>query len=156
MPEEVRAVAWDAFAHHYFERKNDWFWIMGIAIVTIATISVFFGNTLLGILILIGGTVMLILASRPPQIVAYSITQRGLRIDDKLYPYTTLESYDIDEDHELGPQLLLKSEKMFMPMIAAPIPEEYIDEIELIVGAKLPEAQLEEPFAHKLLEIFGF
>ena len=76
MPEEVRAVAWDAFPHHYFERKNDWFWIMGIAIVTIATISVFFGNTLLGILILIGGTVMLILASRPPQIVAYTTNTR--------------------------------------------------------------------------------
>lgn len=156
MPDEVRAVAWDAFAHHHFERKNDWFWIAGIVIVTASTISIFFHNTLLGVLILIGGTVMLILVSRPPVIVAYSVTQRGIRIDDKLFPYTTLESYDIDEDHELGPHLLLKSEKMFMPLIALPIPEEYIDEIDTIVGTRLPEAHLEEPFAQKILEFFGF
>jgi hypothetical protein len=37
-----------------------------------------------------------------------------------------------------------------------PIPEEFIDEIEAILEPRLAEEHLEEPLAHKLLEIFGF
>jgi len=156
MPEEVKGIAWEAYEHHHVEKKSDWFWIVGIIIVSVAVASILLGNPLFGIMILIGGTVMLILASRPPKIVQYAVTQRGLRLDDTLYPYTTLEAYFIDEEDVLGPQLLVRSEKLFMPLLILPLPEEYIDEIEGIIAPRLPEEHIEEPFARKVLEFLGF
>jgi hypothetical protein len=79
-----------------------------------------------------------------------------VRVADLLYPYTTLESYHIDEDDVRGPQLLIMSQKHFMPLLVLPIPEEYIDDIEEILSLRLPEEFLEEPLFTKLLELVGF
>jgi hypothetical protein len=98
---------------------------------------------------------MLILAARQPKMITYAVTQRGLRIDEKLYPYTTLEAFYIEEEGQFGPQLFVRSEKLFMPLLILPLPEEYSDAIESIIAERLPEEHIEEPFAHKLLEFFG-
>lgn len=156
MPEQPRGIAWEAYAHQYKERKSDWYWVVGIIIASFTIASVLLGNALLGIMVFTGGAVMLILASREPKIISYAVTQRGLRIDDKLYPYTNLEAYFIDEENPQGPQLLVRSEKMFVPLLILPLPEEYIDDIEDIIAGRLPESHLEEPLAHKLLEMLGF
>jgi len=156
MEETVRGITWEAFEHHHGEKTSDWFWVLGIITVGVTVAAIVLGNTLLGILIGISGALMGILAGRKPKIITYAVTLRGLRVEDRLYPYSTLHSFYIDEEHYVGPQLLVKSEKILMPLIVMPIPEEYIDDIEDIVASRLPEEHLEEPFANKLLEFFGF
>jgi hypothetical protein len=155
MPEEVRGIAWEAYEHHHVEKKSDWYWVGGIIIASVSIASFFLGNPLFGILLIIGGSVIMILASRPPKIIQLAVTQRGLRLDDTLYPYTTLEAYFIDEENSVGPQLLVRSEKMFMPLLILPLPEEYVDDIEHIISQRLPEEHLEEPLARKILEFLG-
>lgn len=156
MPEEPRGIVWEAYEHHHEKKQSDWFWILGILTIASGVASILLGNTLLGVLIFVGGAVVALLAVRDPAIVSYAVTQRGIRIDDKLYPYTTLESFYIDEDGLFGPQLLIKSEKMFMPLLILPLPEDMQDEIENIIASRLPEEHIEEPFAHKILEFFQF
>ncbi len=156
MPEQPRGILWEAYEHHHDEKHSDWFWILGIMTLASAVASILLGNTLLGVLILIAGAVIAILATREPKIISYAVTQRGIRIDDRLYPYTTLDSFYIDEDAQFGPQLLIKSEKMFMPLLILPLPEDAQEDIEDIIAGRLPEEHIEEPFAHKLLEFFKF
>lgn len=156
MAEQQRGIIWEAYEHHHAPKKADWFWILGIIAVTGATVSILLGNTLLGVLVLIAGTVVALIANREPKIISYAVTQRGLRIDDRLYPFTTLESFCIDEETNLGPQLLVKSEKMFMPLLILPLPEDALKDIEDIISQRLPEIHIEEPLAHKLLEFFKF
>lgn len=156
MPKEIKAVVWDAYAHYHFERSSDWFWILGIITVAVGLASILLGNVLFGIVVFLCGGIVGIHANREPGLVEYSVTQRGIRIDEKLYPYTTLESYCIDEEHPFGPHLLVKSEKIFMPLLVLPIPDDAIDEVEEVIGQRIPEAHLEEPLGHKLLEFFGF
>lgn len=156
MAEAVRAVTWDAYEHYYSERGSDWFWILGIATATFGIAAILVGNVLLGIVIFLSGTLIGVLAKREPRIIPFAVTPRGVRIGETLYPYTTLECYCIDGEHILGPQLLVKSEKLFMPLLVIPIPDDAIDEIEEVVAQKLPEAHLEEPLGHRLLEFFNF
>jgi hypothetical protein len=156
MSEQVKSITWEAYEHHHIEKGNDWFWVLGIITTAVTITAILLGNTLFGILIFIAGLVTALHATQKPQIIPYAVTQRGLRIDDVLYPYSTLEAFYIDEEDHLGPQLFARSEKLFMPLIIIPIPEEYVDEIEEILATRLPEEHLEEPFATKLLEFFGF
>jgi hypothetical protein len=155
MAEQLKGIAWEALEHHHVEKKSDWYWIAAIVIVSFSTAAFFLGNALLGIAILTGGMVMLILSSRPPKRIALAVTLRGLRIDNKLYPYSTLKSYYIDEDALHGPDLLVRSEKLFMPLLILPLPDDYVDEIEDIIAQRLPEEHLQESFVHKLLELIG-
>lgn len=153
---EQRGIIWEAYEHHHGEKQSDWFWILGILTFSSAVASMLLGNTLLGILIFIAGTVVAILAARAPKIVSYAVTARGLRIDDRLFPFTTLESFYIDQEGPHGPQLLIKSEKMFMPLLIVPLPEDAVEEIEDMIAERLPEEHIEEPFAHRLLELVQF
>ncbi len=151
-----REVTWEAPEHHHVEKNGDWFWILGILTI-IATVTAFFlGNTLFALLLLIAGVTTGLVANREPDIIPFAVNNRGIRVADTLYPYSTLECFYLDEEHERGPQLLARSTKLFMPLIIMPIPAEYIEEIETILEPRLPEEHLEEPLANKLLEIFGF
>ncbi len=152
----IRNISWEAYEHYHIEKGSDWFWILGIITISTTVVAILLGNTLFGIVLFLAGLVTALHGNRKPRIIPFAVTQRGVRIDDKLYPYTTLEAFYIDEEHYLGPQLLVRSEKLFMPLLILPIPEEYIDDIEDMIAQRLPEEHLEEPFMTKLLEFFGF
>lgn len=156
MAEVVQAITWEAPAHTHIEKGSDWFWALGLLAVAGAVGAFIFGDILFGMVILLGATVMVVFTLHEPDLQFFAVTTRGIRVGEELYPYATLESYYIDEDNVQGPQLIVKSERMLMPLILMPIPEEYIDDIEDILQTRLPEEHLEEPLAHRLLEFFGF
>lgn len=156
MEQKLRAIEWEALEHHHGPKSNDWFWVLGIIALSGAIAAVLFNNFLLAIVVLIAGSVMSILAIRPPKTIRYALTQRGIKIDNFFYPYTTLESYYIEEHHIVGHQLLIKSQKMVMPLLILPLPEEDVDGIENILAERLPEEHLEEPLVNQILEFFGF
>lgn len=156
MATPARSVAWEATAHSHVEKSSDWFWALGILAVSAGAASLFFGNFLLTILILLAASIVAIVAKKEPPITEFAVTVRGLRVGDNLYPYSTLEAYYIDEDDPNGPQLLARSNKLFMHLIVMPLPVEHIEDIEDILETRLPEEFMEEPLGTKILEIFGF
>jgi len=152
----VRSVTWEAPEHYHIEKGGDWFLALGILTVAVTMTALLLGNLLFGLLAALGGGVMALVAARPPRIIPYAVTIRGIRIGDELFPFTTLRSYHVDEDDPRGPQLLVMSTRHLMSLLVIPIPEEFIDEIEEILGPRLPEEFLEEPLFHKLMELVGF
>ncbi len=156
MEDRIRAVTWDAPEHHFIEKGGDWFWVLGIVAVSGAVASFIFGNFLFAILILVGAAAMALQAAKPPRILNFMVATRGVRVGDRLYPYSSLQSYCIDEEDPHGPQLLLKSKHIHASLITMPLPDDSMDEIEELLRSRLQEEQLEEPVAHRILEIFGF
>ena len=156
MADIARAITWEAPEHEHIEKGNDWFWALGIIAIAASAAAIIFGNTLFGVVILLGASTMVVFAHRKPKMMDFAVTSRGIKIGNELFPYSTLESFYIDEDNPGGPQLLAKSERLFMPLIIVPLPEEYVDDIDDLISSKIPEEHLEEPIAHKILEFFGF
>ncbi len=156
MNEMARSVYWEAPEHNHIEKTGDWYWILGILAVAGSVASMIFNNVLFGVVILLAAMLMFITGNRKPRMLEFEVSANGVRIEHDLYPYATLESYYLDEFNLMNPQLILKSQKLFMPLIIIPIPEEYIVIIEQLVSTRLPEEHLEEPLAHKILEFFGF
>ncbi len=156
MDGENRSVYWEAPEHHHTEKTGDWFWILGIIALAGAIASIIFGNVLFSIVILLGAGVMMLVANRAPRMFEFEVSGRGVRIRNDFHPYPTLDSFYIDEHSEVGAQLILKSRHLFTPLLILPLPTEYIDHIESIIAPRLREEHLEEPFAHRLMEIFGF
>ena len=156
MAARTETISWEAAEHYHSEKGSDWYWALGIIAVVAAVIAIIFSNILFAIVIILGAIVMTIVSLREPSIIPFAITPRGMRIDDRLYPYATLESFCIDEDAPHGPQLILKSSGMLRPLVIVPLPEEAIEEIDDILAERLPEEHLEESLAHHVLEFLGF
>lgn len=156
MVENVRAVSWEAPEHRHIEKTSDWYWALGIVAIAAAAASMIFSNVLFGVVILLGASTMVLVAHRHPKMVSFEVSVRGIRVDNDLYPFGTLDSFCIDEENPAGPQLIVKSKHLFTPLIILPIPEDLIDDIEDIIAPRLHDEHLEEPIAHRLLEFFGF
>lgn len=152
----LQSITWEAPEHHHFEKRSDWFWALWIIVIAASFTAIYLGNQLFGLLILIAGALMALIANRKPPVVPFAVTTRGVRIGDTLYPYSTLESYHIETENVSQPLLLIKSQKLFMHLIIIPLPEDHIEDVESIIEERLPTEDLEEPLSHKLLEIFGF
>jgi hypothetical protein len=156
MEQTPRAVTWEAPEHNHTEKGADWFFAFTIIFIAIVLASILLGNVLFALLMAIAGLTLAIAVSRHPRVVPFAVTVRGVRINDELFPYSTLEAYYIDEEDPKGPQLLLRSGRRIMPLLVVPLPPDYVDDVEDILRDRLPEEHLEEPLLIKILEILGF
>lgn len=156
MQGNMHSLYWEAPEHTHIEKSHDWFWAVGILALAGSVTSIILDNVLFGMVILLGTITVFILGNKKPRIIPFEISKRGIRVENDLYPFPTLESFSIDEESPSGPQLLLKSKKMLMMLIIIPLPEEYIDDVERMLASRLPEEHLTEPLGHMVLEYLGF
>ena len=156
MEPALRSITWEAPEHHHIEKGNDWFFALAIIVLSFVIMGILFNNVLFALLLGLAGGALGVSAAKRPYIIPYAVTVRGVRIDERLYPYSTLESFHIDEDDQKGPQLLLKTHQRLSPLLVLPIPVDHIDDIDHLLKEKLEEEELVEPFLIKVLELFGF
>jgi hypothetical protein len=150
-------IAWQSHEYEYVEKNADWYWAMGIVVVAVAVVSFMVGNILFGIVILLGGFSLAIHAARKPALQNFEINQKGVMVDNILYPYVTLDSFWVDDLSSPHPKIILKSGKFLMPQIILPYPaNEDPEEVRDYISYYLPEEEMYEPITHKLMEYLGF
>lgn len=156
MEPAVRGVSWEAPQHHHVEKGNDWFFALAIIVISLIVVAVLLNNVLFALLLGIAGGVLAMSAAKRPAVVPYAVTIRGVKVENELFPYGYLEAYHINEEDPRGPQLLIRTNRKSVPLLVLPIPADHIDDIESILSDRLREEPIYEPFALKLLELFGF
>jgi len=150
-------LEWRAHEYVHVEKTQDWYWALGLLAVAGAVTSLLFNNVLFAIFILIASFVLALFAARKPDLVSFSLTQRGVRINDKLYQFSTFDSFAIDEiSSSHTPKLILESNKHFMPHIVIPLEGVHADDVHDFLKHFLHEKHHMEPLAHRVMEWLGF
>ncbi|MBP9749413.1 MAG: hypothetical protein KBD21_01675 [Candidatus Pacebacteria bacterium] len=150
-------ISWDAHEYVHVEKSPDWYWALGLLAIAGATGALLMENVLFAVFIIIVSFVLALVASRQPNVLRFSITQRGVRIDDTLYQYSALDSFAIDEptpNHT--PKLILKQKGFFESVIIIPILDVDADDVHDFLIAFLEEDEHIEPLTHRLMEWLGF
>lgn len=148
-------ISWEAPDHLYTDKSNDWYWSVGIITITAAALAFIFNNIIFGIFIVVAAFALIVHASKKPKIVRCEINDRGIVLDNILYPFLSLESFWIDA-HDEPPRILVRSHKTFMPFITIYIEEVDPEKVREILLNYIAETEHHEPLAQKLLEKFGF
>ena len=148
-------IAWDAPEHYHTEKTSDWYWAVGIITITAAALAFIFSNIIFGIFILVAAFALVVHATKRPRTIHYEINDRGVVVDDILYPFLTLESFWIDA-HEVPPKILIKSHKTFMPYLNIHIEEVDPEKVRDVLLNYISETEHREPISQKILERFGF
>ncbi|NQV93095.1 hypothetical protein HQ403_01195 [Candidatus Kaiserbacteria bacterium] len=150
-------ISWQGYEYTHHEKSSDWFWALGIVALSSAITAIIFKNILFALLLLIGAFTVALFAAKRPHLIHFEITRRGVTIDDALYPFSTLESFWIDEDEHGHHSLILKSQRLIMPYVVIPLDESVqFEDIRNILLIKLEEEEMQEPTSHKIFEFFGF
>jgi hypothetical protein len=155
---EGQILRWSGYEHEYTERGSDWFFALAIVAGSLAVVAVLFHNVLFAILILLGATVIGMLANVPPDVTEFEVSDRGIRVGKDLHRYDEILAFWVEDEHEAAPILLVDTVKFMSPNIVIPLDHEDIDPAVLrsFLREHSTEIPMREPRAHKILEFFGF
>jgi len=148
-------MKWRTLEYYQKSKSADWFWAVGLVTIIAAGVSVYFNNVLLAILIVLSAVTLVMFAVRHPKELDVELMEKGIRINKTLYPFSSLESFWIDEDI-YPPRLLLKSKSVFSPLIVVMIENVSLEDVEDHLIQKIEMEEMSEPFLQRLLEHLGF
>ncbi len=156
MAKQTFKIEWDAHSYEHKERSSDWFWAVGIVVISLAVASIILGNIIFGILIIVCAFSLSLFINRPPENIHVTIDEVGITRGNLRYPFDTLHSFWIDEEHS-HKKIILRSQKTFMPLIIVPLGDEAnVEKIHQTLSERLDEHYYPLPFVEKLLEYLGF
>lgn len=150
-------ISWQHQEHHHKEKSVDWFWTVGIVALGGVILSIYFKNFLFALIIILFVSTSFALIKRPPKILPFELSRKGVRAGSVLYPYSLLESFWVI-DEEIDDRIMFRSKKPLSPIIIIPYDSAEIDP-ELLrdyLLDYLDEEQLEEPLYQIVMEWFGF
>ena len=149
-------LSWEAeeFTHH--DKGKDWFWSVGIVTLGFFALALILQNYLFAILVLIGGFVVALHGSKKPKVVRFSVTSRGIAVDNTLYPYDHLKCFWINYDPPHIRDLYLISGKTFQPQITIPLGNTEPNEIREHLIKFIEEKEVEESLFDTIARFFRF
>jgi hypothetical protein len=153
-PEESE-ISWEILTHVHRERTNDWYWALGLIAVVGAALSIWLGNLLFGVLILLCAGSIGALAMRGPREHSVTIDPRGISVDGTLYPYRALKSFWVDGNPEY-PRLFITTGGIITPHLALPLDDEHHAQVvHAYLVERLEEVRQEPHFGEHIAEILG-
>ena len=149
-------MEWDTLEHSYSEKTNDWYASVILIAGSLIAVEFLMNNFILITLTFIGTATFILLAARRPEVMHVTITKKGVRAGNTLYPFRTLDGFAIAEYEHEG-RLLLESSRHVMPLHVIPLAHEIDpDDLREVMSEYLPERDLHESLPHLLFERLGF
>lgn len=149
-------LSWEAPEYFHHQRTNDWYWWTGLVAFVIFGIAVWQGSFLFAILVLISWFTVVLYAIRPPQIVVFTLTDKGVLIknphseETKMYPWAELKSFWIFYKPPIQEELSIISKKSLMTHIKLPLGDMNPDQVKNIVKQFLTEEEQKESLIDNL------
>jgi hypothetical protein len=154
-------LVWSALEYEEKDRSQDWFWALGIIVITSSIASIIFGNYFFAALLIISGLLLGYFAMKNPEIVTYELNTKGLKIHSRVYPYENIKSFWIQlgtsPEVNIKPILFVHTERAFLPELAIPINHEVAEDIySIMTSQNIPEVEMKEHPSEKIMEVLGF
>jgi len=149
-------IKWEAPEYEYIPKSPNWFWSVGIIAAAAAFAAILLGNVLFAILALLGGFTMILYGARKPKKVLFSLTSRGIQIENRLFPYENIRSFWIHYDPPYRKLLTVELKKMFMPFVFIPLSDIDPNIIRDHLLKFTKEKRHEESITEILTQLLGF
>ena len=151
----MEKLAWSALEYEDRERSNDWFWALGIIVVTSSIASIIFGNYFFAALLFLSGLLLGFFAIKKPETISYELNTKGLKIRTQLFLYENIKSFWVQM--EMKPMLFIKTERLFMPIISITIDKNIAEDIQsIMLSENIVEEEMKEHPSVKIMESLGF
>lgn len=139
---EIEPVRWQAQEYIQHDKGQLWFAAFAAAFVALMAIAVFFIQSItFDILVPVMAVALFVYVNRPPRMIDYTLSRKGLHINDRLYPFSEFKGFGVVHDGKEFSVLLLPV-KRFKPGVSVYFPEEAGEAIVDMLGVRLPMQEL--------------
>lgn len=149
-PDSGEAVRWQATEYVHREKDQIWFVVFGLITLTLMAAAVFMKAWSFAILIPVMAASLLIYARRPPRVMNYVLTGKGLYVNDYLFPYGDFKSFALTRTAEQY-SIMLVPVKRFKPGLTVSFPAEAGEAIVDTLAARLPMEEAEPDLVDRLI-----
>ncbi len=152
---------WNVVTHEHRDHSTDWYWTLGLVALVGAAASVYFGNILLAVILVVGIGSIGFLSVRGPREHSVRIDKRGISIDGTLYPYPIVQSFWIDETPNVRTgddmaRLLLTTNNILTPHISLPLDgAEHAASVREYLRQYVEEQEIKPRFGENIAEMLG-
>lgn len=138
---ESEAVRWQAVEHVHHEKNILWYVLFALVTIGFAVLGLFvFKSISFTILVPLMAAALIVYSLRPPALLSYTLSRKGLHVNDKLYPFEEFKEFGLisdDEEHSV----MLVPRKRFNPGVTVYFPEEVGEAVVDMLAARLPMHQ---------------
>ena len=144
-------VRWQGPEHLYSERSMMWYAALALATLIMMAIAYFAFNSLtFTILLPVMAVALGVYAHRPPEIIDYTLTRKGLYVRDRLMLYDQFKSFDVVTINNVH-HIALIPRKRFQLGQNIYFPEESGEKIVDMLAARLPMKEVKPDFIDRIL-----
>jgi len=142
MQQEEQPVHWQAHEYIHHEKDALWFVIFTLVVLGLMAFSIFVIQSItFTILIPVMAAALIVYSRRPPRIMDYTLSSKGLHVNDRLYPFSEFKGFGVIRDGKEYSVMLIPI-KRFKPGVSVYFPEEAGEAIVDILGTRLPMQKL--------------
>lgn len=143
VPDTTQPIHWQANEYIHHDRSPLWFIVFGIVIITLILVAIFVLNSItFAILVPVMAAALIVYTRRPPRVLDYTLSSKGLFINDQLYPFSEFKSFGVVKDGAEYSVMLIPV-KRFHLGVSVYFPNEAGEEIVDMLGARLPMRDLD-------------
>ena len=144
-------ISWEA--QEYVQTSKNAGWYVGLVFIglVLAAGAVWLGWWSFAILIVVSVFALIVYTVRPPRVLRYSLSDKGLSEGTRLYEYKDYKSFGVLQSGEHF-AIVLTPRKRFSGRITVYFPENQGEEIVDAFGARLPMEQVKLDFIDTLIK----
>lgn len=144
---------WEGHEHTHDERGSDWYWVLGIVATGGAIAAILFGDVLFGIVIILAAIAIALQATKHPPLHRFALTDHGLQIGTRLFPYENITSFSLLEyiDETFPPAISIKTSSILFPHFIIPLSGVDADAVFEFLEAHVPHVPHYPTFSDHLM-----
>ena len=152
----MEPITWQTAEYAHRDRSIDWFWAIGLISIAGCVAAILFKNYLFGILILLSGICLALLAKTKPGMVDITLSTESINIAGDVYPFKKILEFNIVREKNIDILVILTDRKVF-PLLHVDIDPRYRNDIEIEIAKHVKRNdELFVPHDSKILEAIGF
>ena len=144
-------INWDAKEHITHQRGSLWFVVLVLAALALLALSIFLLKSYtFAALIVVSVIALLVYVKRPPRDIHYSLSNKGLQIDDKVHDFDQYKAFGVLKDGSYF-SIILIPKKHFAPAATVYFPENQGESIVDLFGSYLPMQEVKLDAVDRLI-----
>lgn len=145
-------VRWQAQEYIQHDKGQLWFVVFAIAFAALMAVAIFLIKSFtFNVLVPVMAIALFVYVNRPPRVIDYTLSRKGLHVNDRLYPFADFRGFGVVHDGKEFSILLLPV-KRFKPGVSVYFPESAGEAIVDMLGARLPMQELHLDFVDRIIK----
>lgn len=137
-------IEWVAPEFTQYKKGKNWFVLPGFVAFALVIIAIILKNFLFAIGIVVAAFVVYIYTNKKPREIKFSVSGKGVQVDNKIYPLDTIKSFWIFYNPPEIKEISIRSKKTFVPYIKIPLGDQNPAEVRRFLLRFLPERKHRE------------